>query len=83
MSQITMRGLPAEVESEIRRLAYEKRISLSNASILLIQRALGVDADNERKRDLSSIFGSWNQAEYNEFCKNVRQFDEIDNEIWE
>ena len=83
MSQITIRMIPDVVESEIRRISVERRISLSKAAILLLQRGLGIDPIQEKKRDLSYIFGEWDQPEYDEFCENTKQFGEIDKEIWE
>ena len=82
MSQITIRMIPDVVESEIRRISVERRISLSKAAIFLLQRGLGIDPMEEKKRDFSNIFGEWDQAEYNEFCENTKQFGEIDAEIW-
>ena len=82
MSQITIRTIPAMVEDAIRRLSSEKQISLSKASMLLIQQALGIDPDRAKKRDLSGVFGSWGQADFDEFQHNTSQFDAIDTEIW-
>ena len=83
MSQMTIRMIPDVVESEIRRISVERRISLSKAAILLLQRGLGINPTEEKKRDLSNIFGKWDQTEYNEFCENTQQFGEIDEEIWD
>lgn len=74
--------MPDVVEAEIRRLAAEKRISLSKASVMLIQRALGINPDQENKRDLIGIAGSWEQNDMDEFRNNTRQFEQIDDEIW-
>jgi len=82
MNQITIRMIPEVVENEIRKLASEKRISLSKASMALLQRALGIDPEKEKKRDLSGVFGSWSQAEFDEFRDNTSQFDVIEDEIW-
>ena len=82
MSQITIRSIPGAIEIEIRKLASKKHMSLSAASILLIQQALGIDPDQEKRRDLSGIFATWSQDDQDEFARNTSQFDEIDDEIW-
>ena len=82
MSEITIRRIPDIVENEIRKLASERRISLSKASILLLERALGIDSNQEKARNLSSLFGSCSREEYAEFRENTRHFDEIDSDIW-
>ena len=82
MSQITIRSLPEPVESAIRGLAAERRISLSAATNLLIERALGLESNGQGKRDLSVVFGSWDQKEFEEFAAHTRQIDQIDDEIW-
>ena len=83
MSQISIRDIPEGIESEIRRLASVNHISLSKAILLLLQKALGFDSENSKKRDLSCVFGTWSEAEYHEFHRNTSQFEDIDEEIWE
>jgi hypothetical protein len=83
MSQITIRMIPANVESRIRRIAMEKRISLSAAAILILQSGLGLEPNSEKKRDLSCVFGTWSQAEAAEFAEATSQFDRIDREVWD
>ena len=80
MSQITIRDIPEPVEQEIRRLAAEKRTSLSKMVTLLIQKALGFEEGS--KRDLSCMYGKWGQEEFEEFEKNIGIFKNIDEELW-
>ncbi len=82
MSQITIRMIPDTVENEIRRLAAERRISLSKMVIFLLQEALGIDPGQNKKRDLSCIFGKWDRMDFEEFEENTKQFSTIDEEIW-
>jgi hypothetical protein len=74
--------IPDAVEREIRKLASERRISLSKASILLLERALGIDSRLQKARDLRDLFGSWSREEHEEFLKNTNQFHKIDSDIW-
>ena len=83
MSQITIRMIPENVEKKIRTVAMEKRISLSSAVILLLQRGLGLDPNSVKKTDLSCVFGTWSQAEASEFAEATSQFDRIDKDVWD
>ena len=35
-----------------------------------------------KKRDLSALAGTWSQEEADEFDREVRRFEEIDDELW-
>ena len=41
MAQITIRNIPESVERKIRRLAADRRISLSKTAVILLRKALG------------------------------------------
>ncbi len=83
MSQITLRQLPDNLERQIRRLADENNISINKTIIRLLHKALGLTPGEDKKRDLSEISGSWNDAEVREFEENCRIFEKIDDEIWD
>ncbi len=83
MSQITLRGLPEPLEREIRRQARRRGSSLSKAIIELLERAVGFNHPSPKKRDLSSLAGTWDEAAFSEFEKAVSAFGEIEPEIWQ
>jgi plasmid stability protein len=83
MSQITVRGLPESLEREIRRRARRHGSSLSRTVIELLEGALGFRSPTPRKRDLTSLSGTWDAAALTEFQQSVAQFGEIDAEIWQ
>lgn len=82
MSQITIRDLPDDVESELRRLAAERRLSLSRLASDLVLKALGCDGPRGKKRDTSCVFGRWDAKEAAEFEANTAVFGKIDQEVW-
>lgn len=82
MSQITVRDISESVEVELRKQAAERRISLSKLVSQLVLKALGIDPEIEKKRDLSCIYGEWDREEAGEFEKNIAIFQAIDEEIW-
>jgi hypothetical protein len=82
MSQITIRNLPESAETELRRLAAEKRVSLSKMVSLLVLRALGHEPESARKRDVSCVFGKWDPEAAADFERNTAVSEKIDDELW-
>lgn len=83
MSQITIRELPPVLESQLRILAKANKTSLNRTVQFLLLKALGLSTGADKKRDLSDLAGSWSAAEGAEFNHSIREFDQIDDEIWE
>lgn len=83
MSQITLRGLPDQVEQEIRRRAAREQRSINQTILLLLQEALGIDADGDRKRDLSHLAGTWDERDARQFDAAIAIFETIDPEVWQ
>ncbi len=81
MSQITIRKIPENLDKQLRTLARTQNISLNKIVIQLLQRVLGITGN--KQRDLSDIVGTWDKEQCEEFEKNTKVFNEIDNEIWE
>ena len=82
MRQITVRGIPEELEREILSRAQADGESLNKAVIRLLKQAVGLDRPQRRKRDLSALNGKWDAEEAAEFDDNVRVFEAIDEELW-
>ena len=55
--------------------------SLNRTLIRLLREAVGLNP-TRKKRDLSALAGTWSQEEADEFDREVRQFGEIDDELW-
>lgn len=82
MSQITIRDLPPALEREIRRLAAEADVSLSRASVTLLLKALGMDSEPQKRRELAEVASQWTDREFEEFTASTTGFGEIDTEVW-
>ena len=82
MRQLTVRGIPEELELEIQSRAQADGESLNKAVIRLLKQAVGLDRPQRRKRDLSVLNGKWDSEEAAEFDDNVRVFEAIDEELW-
>ncbi len=82
MNQITLRQIPENVDTLIRQLSKAQKKSINKTIIELLEKALGVSRNSTKKRDLSQLAGTWEESQFEEFEKNIAQFDTIDNEIW-
>ena len=82
MRQITVRGIPEDLQREIQSRARAEGESLNKAVIRLLKQAVGLDRPQRRKRDLSALNGRWDSKEAAEFNDNVRVFDAIDEDLW-
>ena len=82
MKQITLRGLPPELEQAIRKRAAEEHKSINRTIRDLLQQALGVESSDDKRRDLSDLAGSWSDEDAQAFERATGIFDEIDEEVW-
>ncbi len=82
MSQITLRDIPNELETYIRTLSQQNGQSLNKTVLDLLKKSTGVLQDKKKRRDLSSLSGTWNDDNVKEFEKNTAFFETFDSEIW-
>ncbi len=86
MKQITIRGIPKEVEKVIREEAEKKGASLNKAFLSLLEKVTGVKANGKKKKalshDLDHLSGVWTKAEWAAFRKNLEIQRKIDEAIW-
>jgi len=87
MKQITIRGIPPEVEKAIRNESKRKKLSLNKAIIHLLEKTIAVQKKRVAKRasyhDLDHLSGVWSRAEAKEFERNLRDQRQIDEDIWQ
>ena len=79
--QTTVRGIPEDLEHQLRERARWSGESLNRTLIRLLREAVGLNP-TRKKRDLSALAGTWSHEEADEFDREVRQFEEIDDELW-
>ena len=87
VTQITIHGLDDELEEVIRKLAKRDGTSLNHAACELLRIGAGlVKPTWERPNVGSSLdqyIGSWTNDEADEFDAVVREFETIDETIWQ
>ena len=79
--QTTVRGIPEDLEHQLRERARRSGESLNRTLIRLLREAVGMNPPR-KKRDLSALAGTWSQEEADEFDREVRRFEVIDDELW-
>ena len=86
MKQLTIRGIPDEVERRIRKEARQKGVSLNKAALAMLEKASGINRQGKSKRpshhDLDHLCGIWNKTEAREIEKHVSLHREIDEALW-
>lgn len=82
MSQITLRDLPEPLEQEIRKEAHRRGSSLNKVIISILEKGLGLQSGIDKKRDLASLAGTWDEAALTEFQNATTVFEKINEENW-
>ena len=86
MKQITIRGIPKDVEKVVKQEAAKKKTSINKALVSLLEKAAGV-AGGERKgpvlyHDLDHFAGLWAKEEAAAFDKALDAQRTIDEGLW-
>jgi hypothetical protein len=86
LKQITLRGIPAEIERMVKREAEREGLSLNKAFISFLERTTGTKKKTQKRsslhHDLDHLFGIWTKKEAEEFTKHVDFQRTIDEDLW-
>jgi hypothetical protein len=86
LKQITIRGIPADVEKVVKKEAVRKKTSLNKAVVSLLEKAAGISEPEKKKQalhyDLDHLAGSWAKEEATEFDSALDVQRKIDEELW-
>jgi hypothetical protein len=86
---ITIRNLPADLETRIEQMAQEEGASLAQTVIRLLMRATGLhpperrDGKPKRHNDLDALAGTWSAEEAVEFERALAAQRTIDPDVWD
>ena len=84
MNQLTVRGIPKELDAELRSLSRQNRTSLNKTVVSVLEKAVGKGKVRPvKKRDLSSIAGKWTVREASDFDGRIGPFESLDKEVWQ
>lgn len=84
MSTITIRGLDDITVAALKEKAKQEGTSVNATLVKLLQEELGL---KKKKRmvvynDLNHLAGTWSDKDYQEFNKNIEDFETIDETMW-
>ena len=86
MKQMTVRGIPREVETMIKKEAERKGLSFNKAFISFLERASGRKGKEKKKKalchDLDHLSGVWAKEEGETFKKTLQFQRKIDEDLW-
>ena len=86
MKQITLRGIPVEIERMIRKEAERNGVSLNKAFLSLLAKTTGTKEKAKKNkfphRDLDHLCGIWTKREAEEFTRNFELQRRIDEDLW-
>jgi hypothetical protein len=86
---ITIRNLPADLETRIEAMAREEGASLAQTVIRLLMRATGLRPPERRDgkpashHDLDALAGTWSAEEAAEFERALAAQRSIDPDVWD
>lgn len=83
--QITLRGLSPELEQRIQQLAAEEHVSLNKAALKLLVKGAGLTEGRKTVigKDLDHLFGTWQEAEAEQFLASIKSCEQIDEDFWQ
>ncbi len=86
MRQITIRGIPDQIENVINKEAKREGLSLNKAFIALLARATDMKTKEKKSKtmyhDLDRLSGVWTKEEAADFDKKLAAQRKVDADLW-
>jgi hypothetical protein len=84
MKQITLRGIPENIETIAQEEARTKGVSLNKAFISLLRKGATQQGRKKprSKSEFASFLGLWNEEDAAVFDESLRKQRDIDKELW-
>ena len=82
MKTMTIRNVPPDLAAALDGERRRRGLSLNRTVLELMRQALGLGEDRPHSNGLRHMAGTWSEAEFRQFEKNVAPFARIDDEIW-
>jgi hypothetical protein len=87
VKQITLRGIPEEIEKKAKKEADSKGLSLNKAFLSLLKGSSGISLKAKKRtktlnHDLDHLSGKWTKEEAETFNRNLRPQRKIDEDLW-
>lgn len=82
MKTLTIRNVPPDLAAALDGERRRRGLSLNRTVLELMRQALNLEGDRPNSNGLRQMAGTWSEAEFRQFEKNVAPFARIDDEIW-
>ncbi len=82
MKQITIRKVPEELASALKKETKVRGKSLNQTAIDLLRQALGIGATSYNN-NLGKLAGTWTARDLEKFEQNTSIFEQVDPELWQ
>jgi len=85
LKTLVLKNIDESLYQRLKNLAQSSSKSLNQTALELLKKSLNVEDDNgtvQIHSDLDHLFGSWNEAEYQEISRKLEKNRKIDDELW-
>jgi len=83
MNHLTVRNVPPDLASALRREQRRRGASLNRTVLDLLRTALGLGRDGAYDNGLGRFAGTWSAREFAAFQRNIAAlFERVDEEVW-
>ena len=82
MKSLTVHNMEPELARAIEALAARTGLSQNKVVKKLLRKALGLGSPQQPKTDFSAFCGLWSEEEGIAFDQAVKDFEEIDEDLW-
>ena len=89
MNQLTIRGFGPDLARRIQALAESEGLSLNQAALRLLRKGAGLTRSDPNDDEaligagLDRFFGTWSDADVQAMEKATRDFEHIDDSLWQ
>ncbi|MBK7408518.1 MAG: hypothetical protein IPL49_02565 [Saprospirales bacterium] len=83
MKSITIHNIDADLARSIEALAASTGLSQNKVVKKLLRKALGLETPQKPRADFSAFCGVWSKEETDEFEEAMKDFEQIDKDLWE
>lgn len=83
MKSITIHNIDADLGKAIEALANSTGLSQNKVVKKLLRKALGLEAPQKPRADFSAFCGVWSAGETAKFEEAMKDFEQIDKDLWE
>ena len=84
MKQITIRGIPYDIEKIIKKESVKKGLSINKTLLAFLEKATGIKTKNKKilYHDLDPFCGIWTKNEEKHFTNHLMEQRKIDALLW-